>query len=96
MRRKTFKSLNKILNNAYLKNNTLSQATRSIVNDLFGKYGLVILDADNKKLKQLFVTQIKKDILENAFCSSIRNSTEFIEKRKYSSQAQISKSTFLN
>ena len=87
------KSLNEILNNAYLKNNTLSQATRSIVNDLFGKYGLVILDADNKKLKQLFVTQIKKDILENAFCSSIRNSTEFIEK-KYSSQAQISKINF--
>ena len=46
-----------------------------------------------KKLKQLFVTQIKKDVLENAFYRSIRNSTELIEK-KYSSQAQISKINF--
>ena len=32
---------------AYLENPTLADATRSVVNALFGEYGLVILDADD-------------------------------------------------
>ena len=31
---------------------TLSDASRYLVNELFGRYGLVILDADDKRLKE--------------------------------------------
>lgn len=39
---------------AYDGNNTLSEATLILLNFLFGKYGLVILDANRAALKQIF------------------------------------------
>ncbi|WP_274475942.1 bacillithiol biosynthesis cysteine-adding enzyme BshC [Mangrovimonas aestuarii] len=40
---------------AYLKHNNLANATRFLANELFGEYGLVIIDANNTDLKRLFV-----------------------------------------
>ena len=37
-----------LFENAYLSNNNLSDATRYLVNELFGEYGLVIIDGDDK------------------------------------------------
>lgn len=48
---------------AYLKHDTLASATRFLANELFGKYGLVILDADDAKLKAKFTKHIKNDLL---------------------------------
>ena len=50
---------------AYSKS-TLSQATHYLVNELFGDYGLVILDADDKRLKQLAIPCFEKEIKEEA------------------------------
>lgn len=46
--------------------NTLADATKFLVNELFGKKGIVILDGDDKNLKQIFVPIIKNE-LENEF-----------------------------
>ena len=46
--------------------NTFADATRFIVNELFGKKGIVILDGDDKNLKQILVPIIKNE-LENEF-----------------------------
>lgn len=53
----------KIFKKAYLKHTNLSDATRFLVNELFGKYGLVIIDADNKKLKKIFAPYIKEELI---------------------------------
>ena len=42
----------------------LSVATRKLVNILFRKNGLIIIDANNKNLKTLFCDIIKKEINE--------------------------------
>ena len=39
---------------SYLKYKNLSSATLNLVHSLFGKYGLLILEPDNKHLKTLF------------------------------------------
>lgn len=49
---------------AYLKHENLADATRYLAHELFGKHGLVILDADRASLKRLFVPYIKKELLE--------------------------------
>ena len=49
---------------SYLNHNNLADATRFLANKLFGDYGLVILDADEKELKQLFIPQIEKELFE--------------------------------
>lgn len=49
---------------AYLKHDNLADATRYLAHELFGKYGLVILDADRASLKELFKPYIQKELLE--------------------------------
>ena len=57
---------------AYLNHATLADATRYLVNELFGKYGIVIIDGDDKKLKREFVPIMKKDILNNSYKSKLK------------------------
>ena len=63
-----------IFENSYLKQSNLADSTRYLLNELFGKYGLVILDGDDKHLKEQFLPIIKKDILQNGFVDSITDS----------------------
>lgn len=48
---------------AYLNNNTLVSATRYLINAIFSKYGLVVLDANAKKIKGQIKALIKADIV---------------------------------
>ncbi len=54
-----------IFADAYLKNKTLADAGRHYVNTLFGKEGLVVIDADSRALKSLFKQVIREDILDH-------------------------------
>ncbi|MDO4728151.1 MAG: bacillithiol biosynthesis cysteine-adding enzyme BshC [Bacteroidota bacterium] len=56
--------LRNLFENTYLKHQNLADATRYLVNELFGKYGLVIIDANTTELKREFVPYIKKELLE--------------------------------
>lgn len=58
---------------AYLNHSNLADATRYLANALFGEYGLVILEANEKHLKQLFIPYIKDEIFKNT-------SSVFVEK----------------
>jgi bacillithiol biosynthesis cysteine-adding enzyme BshC len=51
------------LKNAYTKGATINQATLSLVNDYFGKYGLVVLQPDEVKLKTQFIPVMEKELL---------------------------------
>lgn len=61
--------LKTLFKEAYLNHSNLADATRFVANELFGEYGLVILDANDKPLKQLFESYIKKELFENS-CST--------------------------
>lgn len=56
------KELIALFKNAYLKHNNLADATRYLVHEIFAEYGLVIIDADDKRLKESFVKIIRDDI----------------------------------
>jgi bacillithiol synthase len=51
-----------IFSEAYLQNDTLSDAVRCYMHSLFGKEGLICLDADNSDLKRLFLPVIKDEL----------------------------------
>jgi len=57
--------LKTLFRKAYLEHDTLTSATRYLANELFGDYGLVIVDGDDKNLKKLLVPYAQKDILEH-------------------------------
>ena len=86
-------ALMSILEDSYLNHDNLADATRFLVNKLFGDYGLVIIDGDNKKLKKQFIPQMKKDILESSFFSHIQNCSDNL-KKDYHIQANARKINF--
>ena len=73
---------------AYLKFENLADATRFLVNELFGEYGLVIIDGDDKSLKTLFIPQIIKDTVKSAFAPIIRECSSNLSKY-YKQQAFV-------
>ena len=78
---------------SYLNNDNLADATRNLVNELFGKYGLLILDGDNKDLKEQFIPQMKKDILKNSSFLDIEKCSNNLG-RDYKIQAYVRKINF--
>lgn len=81
--------LSKLISEAYLKQETLAEATRYLVNALFQEYGLVIIDADSQGLKKLFSPLIKEDILQQVSFKEIEKSTALLDKAGYKAQVHI-------
>ncbi len=72
---------------AYLDHDTLADAVRYYVNELFGDQGLVVLDADNPKLKRLFSPVIEKEIFENHSHGLVQQRSQEMEAAGYNNQA---------
>jgi bacillithiol biosynthesis cysteine-adding enzyme BshC len=72
--------LAQIVETAYAAFDKLADATRFMVNALFGKYGLVIIDADDHQLKQQFAGIIEQDILEQNSFKNISATNAELEK----------------
>ncbi len=49
---------------AYLENNTLADAVRCYMHELFGKEGLICLDADHSDLKRHFLPVIRQELTD--------------------------------
>jgi len=69
-------TIKKLFHDAYLNHGNLTDATRFLANSLFGEYGLVILDADNKDLKTLFCPFVKEELLHQTSSKQVLESTE--------------------
>ena len=57
--------LKELLTKVYLEHDTIAKATQYLVNELFGKYGLVVLDPDDADLKKSFIDVMKDDLLNH-------------------------------
>jgi bacillithiol biosynthesis cysteine-adding enzyme BshC len=55
--------LHQIITTAYLQHTTISAATIYLVNELFGRFGLVVIDPDHRSLKAAFTEGMKDDLL---------------------------------
>lgn len=71
---------------AYLEHKTLSEATRYFVNELFGSDGLVIVDADNRELKQLFSGTIKEEIISNNSFALVNKTSALLDEKGFDTQ----------
>lgn len=70
---------------AYQNKKNLAEATRALVNELFGQNGLVIIDASDKTLKQLFIPYLKADIFDSLAYKNVDDTTKQLSK-KYKTQ----------
>lgn len=65
-----------LFESAYLKNDNLADATRYLANELFGGEGLVIIDADSPKLKELFIPYIKEELIQQVSHHKVAETAE--------------------
>ena len=72
--------LRALFKTSYLEHNNLADATRYLANELFKDYGLVIIDANNRELKQLFIPFIKKEIEKNISFKQVEKTNKAIEE----------------
>ena len=64
-----------------IKEKTLSGFTRHWLNKVFGKYGLVIIDADDKELKRSFSSVIEKEFKEKVGKREVEKTNLELEKK---------------
>ncbi|MFD2969360.1 bacillithiol biosynthesis cysteine-adding enzyme BshC [Sphingobacterium bambusae] len=78
--------LKAIVEQAYLQNRSLADATRDMVNAFFKQEGLVIIDADRKALKEPFIPYILQDVLEEKSVKAIDNSSKRLTELGFQTQ----------
>jgi len=77
---KNANDLKQLFENAYLKHDNLTDATRFLANEIFKDYGLVIVDGDDIDLKKLLVPYMKKDIFEQTAFKKVSETIKKIEQ----------------
>ena len=65
----------------YSIGNTLSQATRILVNLLFSEYGLIIIDGDDKRLKSEMKAIFKDELLHQSLYQSSKEKVDFLTEK---------------
>lgn len=75
-----------MLSACYTEGTTIQQATLRLVNELFGKYGVVVVIPDNAELKKLFQSTVEKELIEK-FSESIVTKTTAALAKDYKVQA---------
>jgi bacillithiol biosynthesis cysteine-adding enzyme BshC len=65
---------------------TLAEAHFKLFHEIFKEYGLVIIDADKKELKELFIPVLKKEIQEQFSYNCLKSTNALIEKNGLKTQ----------
>jgi bacillithiol synthase len=77
--------LKKLIKLSYRSGKNLSQATRTFVNHLFGRFGLIIFDGNDKNLKKNFVPHFQEEITKKT-CHKYVAKQIYKLKEKYNSK----------
>lgn len=68
-----------LLKKAYKKGNTLAEATRILVQELFADYGLLIIDGDDRELKNEMKAVFKEELLDQKLYNSTKETVEYLK-----------------
>ena len=74
--------LRELFKSSYLNHNTLTEATRFLTNELFKNEGLIIIDGDDKNLKQIFVPSIKNELINQTSFNEVTKTNLLLKDYK--------------
>ena len=80
------KFLKSLFREAYVEHDNLASATRFLANTLFAEHGLVIVDGDDKGLKQLFTHYVKRELFEQLSFKKVTETNVRIHELKHKIQ----------
>lgn len=79
-------SLCRLFEEAYLKHDNLTEATRFLANSLFAAYGLLIVDGNDADLKRVFKPYMKQELLEQKAFDTVQKQAEALQEAGYGVQ----------
>ena len=74
------KELLTIFSECYLQEDTLANATRRLVHQLFGAHGIVVIDGDEAALKSLFAPVLKDEVSKNITQTAVHKTNNSLKK----------------
>lgn len=80
------KSLQTLIKDCYRLDYTVAQATRMLVDALFGKYGLVVVDGDHAALKRSFIPVMKDELQHQSALEVVNASAHQLESLGFKAQ----------
>ena len=83
------KELLELFKKSYLEHEVLTDATRFLANELFGQYGLVIVDGDDVSLKSMLSPYVEKDLLENTSYQAVTDTINSWEESSLEYNVQV-------
>lgn len=80
-------SLKHLLHEAYQTHDTIAEATQYLVHQLFGRYGLLVLNPDDARLKRSFLPVMEEDLLSHTAGNLVAASIDSLTAVGYKAQA---------
>lgn len=78
--------LSALFENAYIKHDNLTTATRYLANELFKDYGLVIVDGNDAGLKKVYAPYVKRELFEGVSHTQVTEQTASLTALGYPEQ----------
>ncbi|MCS6822894.1 MAG: bacillithiol biosynthesis cysteine-adding enzyme BshC [Cytophagaceae bacterium] len=79
-------ALPELFKKAYTTQHSLASATRYLINELFGKYGLIVVDGDTSELKKNFATVMIEELLKQPTHKLVSETNRYIIAKGYQPQ----------
>ncbi|MFK7750416.1 MAG: bacillithiol biosynthesis cysteine-adding enzyme BshC [Kordia sp.] len=83
------KYLQSLFEDGYVKHNNLTDATRYIANELFKRYGLVIVDGNDTELKRLFIPFVENELFQQTAHKKVLETANNLTKVNKSYKIQV-------
>lgn len=80
------KSLQILINDCYRLDYTVAQATRALVDTLFGSHGLVVVDGDHAALKRLFIPVMEDELMHHSSVDLVNEASKSLESLGFKAQ----------
>jgi bacillithiol biosynthesis cysteine-adding enzyme BshC len=78
--------MHSLFTQTYKNSETLADATRLIVNELYGSEGLIVIDGDDENLKQSFQPIVEKELLQESSFQAMQKTSQELENLGYKIQ----------
>lgn len=78
--------LKELIRKSYLESETLTEANRKLIQLIFGRFGLLMLDGDDPELKELMIQAFESDLTDNTAFHLIGETNRYLEQHQYKIQ----------
>lgn len=70
-----------MMKRAYSKGKSLADSTKNLVKELFAEYGLMVIDGDERDLKNEMKEVFRNELLQRELLETTKDTVDFLEKR---------------